>query len=108
MSGDVPLFFERILGYNGQTLVYPLIQTELPRIVSRQQDGLRSQASNRCLLADMGDFLINILDITSELAEKLVLGRHIRDYANDNKASLAQEDDLHSTDYLFQKEKALK
>ncbi len=107
MSSDAAHFFDSVrLRPNQQlTLVHPLLEAELPRIITQAgSDAL----PNGCLLADIGDFLLDVVDILSELAHVVVNGKHIREHNRNRMSQLEQEPDLHTTDYLDDKHAALK
>lgn len=106
MDRGIHHFFQSIqLRQRQDSLIHPLLQAELPQIIERHCDG---QISNECLLADVGDFLVAVMDILSDLAQVAVHGNYIRDYWDDRRDILEQEPDLHTTDYLNDKHEGLK
>ena len=109
MNANVPFFFDHIGGSSGQTSISSLLQTELPGIIAQHYNGSPQQKlSNDCLLVEIGNFLVSVLEITSDLAQSLVMGHHIRDQTVDRRSMLEQEPDLHTIDYLDDKNEALR
>ncbi|KAK9772949.1 putative C2H2-type domain-containing protein [Seiridium cardinale] len=103
MSADSLYFFDQIGGYSQRYSVCSLLEDSLSQIVEQYT---RESQSHGCLLADMGDFLVTVMAITSEIAQHLVKGNHIIKYTSDRKSLL--EPDLSTADYLDDKHDALK
>jgi hypothetical protein len=106
MDADTLNFFRSVgLGDRVETLVEPLLQAELPRIMAESWEG---QCPGVCLLTDIGDYLVRMLDMITELARALVYGSYIRDHMRDRLLELEDEHDLRTTGYLDDKHAALK
>jgi len=101
---DTSYLLGHIQGCCPQSLVCPLLREELPRIMPPPHEPL----STGCLLGDIGDFLVDVLVVTSELAQVLVKGHRIRNHTTRLLSVLSGEPDLRTTDYLDDKHEALK
>lgn len=93
------------LGHPAASRIIPIVRSEVSRALAgcRQPDN-----TGACLLADLGNYIIQIIDILSQIASALAFGNYIPDYTREKAIELASEHDLRTTDYLDEKHVALK
>ncbi len=104
MSGDAAHHvFSSIWGLGSHDSVYNLLQGELPHILGRCT---RRNQDNDCLLAEVGDFLVTVMEITAELAQVLVQGGHVTHYISN--CGLLDDKTLATTEYLDDQHDILK
>ncbi|KFA69548.1 hypothetical protein S40285_10492 [Stachybotrys chlorohalonatus IBT 40285] len=103
MSPDAARYFADGIRNSCQPgFVHDFLQSQLPRILERR---VRGWPDHDCLLAELGDFLVAVMDITSDVAQGLVIGGHISEYASSRGPLLTP--DLSTSDYLEEKHEAL-
>lgn len=81
-----------------------VLEAELSRVV--EQHIRRDRDNHDCLLADMGDFIVSIMNITCQLSAILVAGGHVERYLSGR--TLLAEPGLATNDYLDDKHHVLK
>ncbi|KAK0744874.1 hypothetical protein B0T21DRAFT_358586 [Apiosordaria backusii] len=107
MACDMLHLFDHEQACPEDSLVCGQLRGELRGLISLLQQQ-NSTVSTGCYLADLGNFLVKALYITSELARSMVKTQNIRGYTEDLATFLEQEPDLRSTEYLNGKHEALK
>jgi hypothetical protein len=88
-----------------ETWIERRLRAELPQITTQLWQG---HAPGACPLADIGDYLLRILQITSCFSNSIIYGNFIHDHTTSRLAMLVDEDDGSTTDYLDIKHEALK
>ncbi|VBB84699.1 Putative protein of unknown function [Podospora comata] len=104
MACDLLHLFDHEQACSGDSLVCALLRKQFHDLIT----GLQQQSLSGCPLEDIGNFLVNILHLASELARSVVKSQHLRDFTTDLAPFLAREPGLRSTKYLDGKHEALK
>ena len=99
------LFDAAQLGHVEGSHVTHIIRHEISRALATAR---RAERLGECLLADFGEYFVEMMDAISHIAHALANGGYIREYTRNKAAELANEADLHTTDYLDEKHLALK
>ena len=96
-----------IIGSEGiaPTWLESRLQAELPQILPQL---LAGAPVSGCPLADIGEYLLRLLQIVSQFAHNIAFGKFVREYATSRLESLLDDDDGTATDYLHGKHEALK
>ena len=100
-------FFESIWLGDSETWLEDLFHAELPDIATRVQ-GSQNYVPHVCPLADIGEYILRVLQIHSQFANYLIHSNLIPNHISSKSATLVDEDDGSSTDYLDEKFQALK
>src|ERR1700712_4834754 len=88
----------------GDPSVINIVRSELERAVA---NGWQPDGPGERLLADLGAYLVRILDIVALLADAVVNGEHVPGYVRQIATELVNEPDMRTTDYLDEKHTAL-
>lgn len=98
-------FFEQIrLDNSPPAWIEELLLSELPRIAIGMP---WPTAPTDCLLADIGNYLVRILQVLASFAEKLLEEKLVSGYMDARIQKLAAEDDLSTANYIDDKHAAL-
>ncbi|KAK4171057.1 hypothetical protein QBC36DRAFT_340682 [Triangularia setosa] len=104
MACDMLHLFSHEQACADNSLVCALLREEIRGLIT----GLQQQSLSGCPLEDIGNFLVNILYLASELARSVIKGHYIREFTTGLAPFLARESDLRSTKYVDGKYEALK
>lgn len=101
-------FFESIrLGETEDTWLENCFRAELPAILTGIT-GRKDYVRDICPLADIGEYILRVLQIHSLFANHLIYGPFIREHTSSKLATLVDEDDGSTIDYIDSKHQALK
>ena len=101
-------FFESIrVGGAEAVWLEDRLRSELPHIIPKVQ--VREYyIPDICPLADIGEYIMRVLQIHTHFANHLIHGSFIHDHIESIATNLIDEDDGSTTDYLDGKHQALK
>ncbi|KAG8531734.1 uncharacterized protein KY384_003366 [Bacidia gigantensis] len=101
--------FTSALPYAGaakETWLDGALRTEFPRIAAEAK-AREDYFPELCPLADVGQYIVRVLQILSKLTDHLINGSFVGNYVNGKLSSLIDEDDGSVSEYIDDKHQAL-